>query len=283
MPTSNLCNLYIYIYQPYCNDRFIRYFDFSYEKLVPNSNHFRLLLPQNYHNFLKLKQANPPPKLLIAMGGWNDSRNSKYSTMLASPTLRAAFVTSAVQFVKEYGFDGLDLDYEYPTAADKAHFAAWVTELSEAFRPHGLMLSAAVPTFASKIDAGYDVPKISQALDFINVMTYDMHGPWEPKADNHAAFQPRSSDAGSGLDLQSVMGAWMSRGAPASKLAMGVPLYGKTWRVPGADKTPPALAVGAGLAGRYTREPGMLSYLEICEKIKTGGWTVVKVRHRGDD
>ena len=199
--------------------------------------------------------------------------------MLASPTLRAAFVTSAVKFVQEHGFDGLDLDYEYPTAADKPHFAAWVTELREAFRPHGLMLSAAVPTHTHKIDAGYDVPTVAAALDFINVMMYDMHGPWEPKADHHAAFQSRPSDAGSGLDLQSVMGAWLSRGAPAAKLAMGVPLYGKTWRVPGADKTPPAPAAGAGVAGPYTGEPGTFSYLEICEKVKAGGWTVVKVRH----
>ena len=228
-----------------------------------------------------MKQANSALKTLLAIGGWNESLDSKYSTMLASPTLRAGFVSGAVQFLQQHGFDGLDLDYEYPTAADKPHFAAWVSELRAAFQPLGLLLSAAVPTHSYKIDAGYDVPAVAAALDFINVMVYDMHGPWEASADNHAAFQPRASDGGNGLDVQSVMGAWLSRGAPAAKLAMGIPLYGKSWTVPGADKTPPAAGSGAGLAGPYTREPGTLSYFEICQKINAG-WAVVTVSSNPD-
>ena len=222
-----------------------------------------------------MKQANPQLKVLIALGGWNDSRHPKYSTMLASPALRAAFVSAAVQFVQQHGFDGLDLDYEYPTAADKPHFAAWVTELKAAFGPRGLLLTSAVSASAAKVQEGYDVPTVSSALDIINVMAYDLHGSWEPNADHHAPFKPRASDAGSGLDIQSAMAAWTSRGAPASKLAMGVPLYGRSWTVSG-PKTPPAPASGAGVAGELTGEAGLLSYLEICTR-ENNGWTVVKV------
>lgn len=224
-----------------------------------------------------MKQSNPAVKVLIALGGYRDSKGSKYSTMLASASLRANFVTQAVAFLQQHGFDGLDLDYEFPSAADKANFALWVQELSAALRPLGLLLTAAVPADQARTNAGFDVPSLATSLDLINVMTYDLHGSWEAdRADHHAAFQPRASDAGSGLDVQSSMALWQTAGAPAAKLVMGVPIYGRSWRVPGSSKTPPATASGAGNAGEYSQEAGSLTYLEICKRINNG-WTVIQV------
>lgn len=53
-------------------------------------------------------------KVLIALGGWNDSLGSKYSQLVNNPSARKRFVDNAVAFVEKYGFDGLDLDWEYP-------------------------------------------------------------------------------------------------------------------------------------------------------------------------
>ena len=232
--------------------------------------------PQGYEKFVAMKKANPRLKVLIAVGGWTDSRLPKWPKMLASPSLRSGFVTAAVQFVQKYGFDGLDLDYEFPTPADKPHFTAWVRELKAAFEPHGLLLTSAVTAGISKIDEGYEVPAVAASLDFINVMAYDLHGSWEATADHHAPLKDRPSDKGSGLDVQSAMGHWMKRGAPAAKLAMGVPLYGRSWTVNGANKTPPTAGNGAGQPGPYSKAAGSLTYLEICEKLNAG-WRSVQV------
>ncbi len=87
----------------------------------------------------------PGTKFLVALGGWNDSQGSnKFSTLLASSTKIANFVSKAVTFLTQHGFDGLDLDYLYPTSANKAGFTALVTSLRKAFTPRGWQLTAAV-------------------------------------------------------------------------------------------------------------------------------------------
>lgn len=53
-------------------------------------------------------------KVSIAIGGWNDSSGDKYSRMVNNAASRRAFVSSVLRFLKQYEFDGLDLDWEYP-------------------------------------------------------------------------------------------------------------------------------------------------------------------------
>ena len=154
----------------------------------------------NIDKFVGLRGTNPNVKLLVALGGWNDSRTSKYSVLLADPTKRAAFVKHAVEFLNQYGFDGLDLDYEYPgydgVSTDKAGFTAWVQELREAFEQEGKgwELTAAVSVSKSVIDNGYDVPELAASLDAIHLMSYDMHGSWENFVDHHGKLYGETGD-----------------------------------------------------------------------------------------
>ena len=67
-------------------------------------------------------------------------------------------------------------------------------ELSSAFKPYDWLLTAAVPATDSRIEQGFEVSKISKYLDFINVMTYDMHGVWDGYADHHSALNARPHD-----------------------------------------------------------------------------------------
>lgn len=53
-------------------------------------------------------------KVLMAIGGWNDSAGNKYSRLVNSPSARQRFVTNVIQFIEKYEFQGLDLDWEYP-------------------------------------------------------------------------------------------------------------------------------------------------------------------------
>jgi len=57
--------------------------------------------------------------------------------------------------LKEYGFDGLDMDWEYPrTEADKKGFTDLMKELHNALQQNGLVLSAAIPASKATIETG---------------------------------------------------------------------------------------------------------------------------------
>lgn len=111
-------------------------------------------------------------KVSIAIGGWNDSLGDKYAVMVRDEYRRAQFITSIIEFIEKYNFDGLDLDWEYPVCwqvechkghqDEKKGFAKLCEELSYEFKPRGWLLSAAVSPSKMVIDAGYDVPSIAK-------------------------------------------------------------------------------------------------------------------------
>ncbi len=70
------------------------------------------LFPEFYKRVTALK--SPDRKVLLAIGGWNDSEGDKYSRLVSSPATRKKFIDHVVDFLKQHNFDGLDLDWEYP-------------------------------------------------------------------------------------------------------------------------------------------------------------------------
>jgi len=103
-------------------------------------------------------------QVLVAIGGWNDSAGDKYSRLVNNPSARSRFISHVLEFIEQHDFDGLDLDWEYPKCwqvncksgpdSDKQAFADWVRELRMAFKPKGLLLSAAVSPAKMVVDNG---------------------------------------------------------------------------------------------------------------------------------
>lgn len=106
-------------------------------------------------------------------------------------------------------------------------------------------------------------------------MAYDMHGPWESNADHHAPLFKRPSESANN-NIDYIMKYWMKLGASASKLVLGIPLYGKTWTLSSSQTKPPAPGSGAGAAGPITGEAGYMGYNEICTMVRNNALTVVK-------
>jgi len=235
-----------------------------------------------FNRFADLATINPDLKCMLGIGGWNEDP-VKYSNMANDPAKRATFVASVAPFLKTYGFHGLDLDWEYPDerggiVADKEAYSALLQELKASFEADGYILSIAVSAGKDTIDAAYNVPEIVPSVDFINVMAYDYHGSWEPFTGENAPLdaRPGETDAEQLFNVDYSINYWLSLGAPASLLNMGIPTYGHNFAL--ADPTVTdfySTTYGPGDAGPYTRQAGTLGYNEICVDLQDGGWTVV--------
>ncbi|XP_058124775.1 probable chitinase 10 [Anopheles ziemanni] len=234
-----------------------------------------------FSRFMQLKQRNPKVKLMISIGGWNEG-SATYSTMANSDLLRAVFVDSVVTFVRRYGFDGFDIDWEYPTLRggavdDREGYIKLLRDLRTRFDREGFILSIGTAATADYLISAYNVPEINKYVDFVNLMTYDLHAYWDAQTGANAPLYPNSWETGyttSMLNVDACVRAWLKEGLSPSKLIMGVPAFGHTFKLASTQDTRlGARTIGPGDAGPYTLEPGTLSYLEICEKLRGGGYT----------
>ena len=142
--------------------------------------------------------------------------------MLHSPELMAAQVAAIVALVQQNHYAGIDLDYENLHAADRQAFTTFVTRLAHALHAKGKVLSVAV--FAKTTNAGTDPRNVAQdyaaigrAADQVRLMGYDYH--WGSSAPGPVA--PVSW-------IRAVL-RYAKTQIPASKIILGVPLYGYDW------------------------------------------------------
>ncbi|EFN82567.1 probable chitinase 2 isoform X2 [Harpegnathos saltator] len=225
----------------------------------------------NYRKMTALRQQYPGIKISLGIGGWNEG-SKNYSQLASSPERRRTFIASTIEFLKTYGFDGLDFDWEFPGSRggvpdDKQNFASLVKELSDAYREPRLLLTAAISADKKTIDQAYNIPEVSKYLDHISVMAYDYHGTWDKKVLPNSPL--RSND---GLSVEDSVTYLLQRGAPAEKLVLGLPMYGRTFILTKEPEESNVNPIGlpaliTGFKGPYTGQEGFMGFNEICEAL----------------
>ncbi|OAD52209.1 Acidic mammalian chitinase, partial [Eufriesea mexicana] len=278
-----LCTHLIYAFGGFTKDNALKPFD-KYQDIEKGG----------YAKFNGLKTYNKNLKTLLAIGGWNEG-SSRFSPMFADPDRRREFVKNTIKFLRKNHFDGLDLDWEYPASReggkprDKDNYASLVQELREEFeressktgRPR-LLVSLAMPAGIEHIEKGYDIPRLNEYLDFINLLSYDYHSSYDPAVNHHAPLYPLEEDNEYSYDteltIDYTVNYLLKNGATPEKLVLGIPTYGRTYTLFNQDATDlGSPADGPGTKGDATGEKGYLAYYEICENLEqSDDWEVVQ-------
>lgn len=237
----------------------------------------------NLGKLAQLKVTNPHLKTLISVGGWTWS--NRFSDVAADPQLRKNFANSAVDFVRQFKMDGVDIDWEYPVSGgmegnsqrpeDKQNHTLLLQDirnaLDKAEKEDG---KEYLLTIASSAGLSYpmnnELDKIAETVDFINIMTYDFSGTWQSTSGHNAPLfgDYQAANAGVdnvGADVATAIKGHLDNGVPAKKLVMGLPFYGKSWANCNGDANNGGYLECEG-AGTGTWEAGTLEYDDLVAK-----------------
>lgn len=199
---------------------------------------------QNYAILDSLRLINPDLKILVSVGGW--SRSTYFSDAALTDESRKRFAESAIDFIRRFNLDGIDLDWEYPgnpgagnvfRAVDRENFTLLLKEirirLDELTAAEGRDDDPYLLTIATGASQGFlqntEMHKAHQYLDYVLLMTYDYHTGGSPVAGHHTnLFRSQSIHYTRGSADESVQ--WfIDAGVPSEKLVLGVAFYGRYW------------------------------------------------------
>ncbi|KAJ3073265.1 hypothetical protein HDU99_001996, partial [Rhizoclosmatium hyalinum] len=197
----------------------------------------------------------PNLKAIISIGGWSGSLH--FSTIAKSPALIQTFVKNVHTFLDTEGFDGVDIDWEYPGGggvtcnavddSDVSNFVNLLAALRAELGPDrtiSLAVSAEVEHYFDKKTKVNRIPDIMKYVSYVQVMSYDFYGSWNKFSDFNSPLnsprngtndpqEPPSNNAGYSQPLSqtSSIAAWIAAGAKLSQLTNGLAFYGRSWSV----------------------------------------------------
>lgn len=186
----------------------------------------------------ELKEEKPELLVMLSIGGWTADG---FSDAVLDKESRQLFIDSILAKLDEYGFDGVDLDWEYPTfdqagikarPADNVNFVAFLRELKAEIAERGqrYLVTAAIGAHPKIISALLtDGAEFADYLDWINIMTYDLRGSGQKIAGHHTNL---SSCPGNEVSARSSVQQLLDLGIPSDKLVIGCAFYGRVWTNP---------------------------------------------------
>ncbi|RCI12122.1 putative chitinase [Ophiocordyceps polyrhachis-furcata BCC 54312] len=179
-------------------------------------------------------------KAILSIGGWSGS--NLFSGIAKSSSATDTLINSIVGYIKSYGLDGIDIDWEYPgrlgntcnvfdAQNDSNNFLALLNKLRQqldsSFGKRAKLITLAVRAqpFDGPNGPLTDVSAFAKAVDWISLMAYDINGGWGAVTGPNAPFNFEKGK-GEQLSFVSAIDSWMQAGWPANQMVVGFAFYG---------------------------------------------------------
>jgi len=207
-----------------------------------------------------LKRRNRNLKILLSVGGW--SYRYSFSTPASTDDGRKAFANSCVNMIKDYGFDGIDIDWEYPTnQAEATHFLTLLQTVRSALdvyastlpEPYHFELTIACSANRDMYQL-LNMPAMDAVLDFWNLMAYDYAGSWSKDGVGHHAnlYHNNKDPVSTEFNTEDAVAGYVAGGVREDKIVLGMPLYGRGFaNTDGPGKPYSGLPEGTWEAGAF--------------------------------
>lgn len=173
---------------------------------------------------------------MLSIGGWTWSTN--FPAAAATEQGRDTFAQTAVAFMKDWGFDGIDVDWEYPASSEEGinmvlllqrvrqELDAYATQYASGYHFELSIAAPASPQHYEKLR----LAELGQVLDYINLMAYDYTGSWGKINGHQANIYPNSQNPDSTpFSTNVAVDAFLAGGIPPAKLILGMPIYGRAF------------------------------------------------------
>lgn len=213
-------------------------------------------------------------RLVFSVGGWTYSERKEFERATSTPQKTAAFAQNIVDFMYKWGFDGIDIDWEFPLSfSEEAKNDLWdgTSQYPQGFKPADQFidlhreLRERMTTLSLETEEYYELstattPGISRIqyikpaelvkyVDTVNYMAYDYNGAWQPITGHNAPLYETSvgsTEPEFWIDV--VTQEYLKQGVPTEQLMFGVSFYSRSWvQVPNQEKV--SGLPGLGIAG----------------------------------
>ena len=171
--------------------------------------------------------------MMVSLGGGGLSGG--FAAATADMRIRAMFIANVLAFCDQHGFDGVDIDWEYPQDEnERNNMTSLVRELraATAGRLEPFVITVAI-TGASSAEDHWDIRALTPYVDWFNVMHYNYSGTWSSVAGHNAPLFPRSDLGLTGSIHRNVIFLTETVNVPREKILVGIPFYGRQFKASG--------------------------------------------------